>query len=174
MPAELRGHRLFQRFRQPVKCFLQCCPRAGDIDSFEAFTILAEDGTTVQPELCFVDNPPLLHCIRRFRDPRRHAAASGSVLLHENPCQLPRVAAHLHVFHIPQQNHISSFYLLFCQSVHGHPVRIQLHCFSIHLNIALRLQVPASDLRSDHLHFQCQQKKGETHGFRLLCIAFCN
>ena len=28
---------------------LKCCPWAGDIDSFEAFTILTEDGTTVQP-----------------------------------------------------------------------------------------------------------------------------
>ena len=62
MPAELRGHRLFQRFRQPVKCFLQYCPRAGDIDSFEAFTILAEDGATVQPELCFVDDQIFSFC----------------------------------------------------------------------------------------------------------------
>ena len=62
MPTELRGHRLFQRFRQPVKCFLQYCPRAGDIDSFEAFTILAEDGATVQPELCFVDDQIFSFC----------------------------------------------------------------------------------------------------------------
>ena len=62
MPAELRGHRLFQRLRQSVKCFLQCCPRAGDIDSLEAFTILAEDGTTVQPELCFVDDQIFSFC----------------------------------------------------------------------------------------------------------------
>lgn len=62
MPTELRGHRLFQRFRQPVKCFLQYCPRAGDIDSLEAFAILAEDGSTVQPELCFVDNQIFSFC----------------------------------------------------------------------------------------------------------------
>ena len=81
--------------------------------SFALLTIRSSRSASVSPSSLRSSQPlpennhPLLHCIRRFHDPRSHATASGSVLAHENPCQPPRAAAHLHVFHVPQQNHIS-------------------------------------------------------------------